>query len=49
MEQLQGVQREDKFIIMTYCELEEEAKVVFVNEDNTIKEVGNYEKHGQTR
>ncbi|WP_346940656.1 aspartate 1-decarboxylase [uncultured Clostridium sp.] len=49
------VQKGDKVIIMAYCELEEEEarihkpKVVFVNEDNTIKEVGNYEKHGQIK
>jgi len=49
------VQKGDKVIIMAYCELDEEEvkmykpKVVFVNEDNTVKEVGNYEKHGQIK
>jgi aspartate 1-decarboxylase len=47
------VQKGDKIIIMCYCQLDaEEAKehkpkVVFVNEDNSISKVGNYEKHGQ--
>ena len=45
----------DKIIIMSYCQLnEEEAKlhkprVVFVNEENAITEVTNYEKHGEIR
>ena len=40
---------------MSYCQLnEEEAKlhkprVVFVNEENAITEVTNYEKHGEIR
>ncbi|MCI6691745.1 MULTISPECIES: aspartate 1-decarboxylase [unclassified Clostridium] len=49
------VQVGDKIIIMSYCQLnEEEAKlhkprVVFVNEENAITEVTNYEKHGEIR
>lgn len=49
------VQKGDKVIIMAYCQLEEEEvkthkpKVVFVNGDNTIKEVGNYENHGEIK
>ena len=49
------VQVGDKIIIMSYCQLnEEEAKlhkprVVFVNEENEITEVTNYEKHGEIR
>lgn len=49
------VQVGDKIIIMSYCKLnEEEAKlhkprVVFVNEENAITEVTNYEKHGEIR
>ena len=45
----------DKVIIMAYCQMEEvEAKsfrptVVFVNEDNSIKEVTNYEHHGEIK
>ncbi|MGL4741718.1 MAG: aspartate 1-decarboxylase [Sarcina sp.] len=47
------VQVGDKIILMAYCELEaEEAKshkprVVFVDEENKINRVTNYEKHGQ--
>lgn len=43
----------DKIIIMAYVSLTpEEAKshkpkVVFVNEDNSVKSVSNYEKHGR--
>ncbi|MCC8098071.1 MAG: aspartate 1-decarboxylase [Eubacterium sp.] len=43
----------DKIIIMAYVSLTpEEAKshkpkVVFVNDDNTVKSVSNYEKHGR--
>lgn len=46
-------QKGDKIIIMCYCQLEtEEAKnhkpkVVFVDENNSILKVGNYEKHVQ--
>ncbi|MCR4943624.1 MAG: aspartate 1-decarboxylase [Clostridium sp.] len=42
----------DKVIIMAYCEVDNEEakelkpKVVFVEEDNSIKEVTRYEKHG---
>ncbi|MFJ7184004.1 aspartate 1-decarboxylase [Lysinibacillus xylanilyticus] len=49
------VQKGDKVIIMAYCQLNEveasayKPKVVFVNEDNSIKEVGNYEKHGEIK
>ena len=49
------VQVGDKIIIMSYCEMDnEEAKahkpaVVFVDEDNKIEEITNYEKHGQLR
>ncbi|HCW03233.1 MAG TPA: aspartate 1-decarboxylase [Clostridium sp.] len=48
-------QEGDKIIIMAYCQMEtketEDHKptVVFVNEDNSIKEVGHYEKHGKVR
>ncbi len=47
------VQVQDHVIIMSYCEMTpEEAcshkpKVVFVDEENQIKRVSNYEKHGQ--
>ena len=47
------VQVHDHIIIMSYCELEpDEAKthkphVVFVDEENKIKSVARYEKHGQ--
>lgn len=47
------VQTGDHIIIMCYCDMTpEEAKshkpkVVFVDEDNHIKRVTNYEKHGQ--
>ena len=43
----------DKVILMSYAQMtEEEAKthkpkVVFVNEDNSINRITNYEKHGQ--
>lgn len=46
------VQPQDKIIIMCYCELdyeeyrEHKPKVVFVNEDNSIAEITNYEKPG---
>lgn len=45
----------DKIIIMAYCQMEEkEAKsyepiVVFVDENNKIKEITNYELHGQIK
>ena len=47
------VQVHDHIIIMSYCELEPgEAKdhkphVVFVDEENKIKSIARYEKHGQ--
>lgn len=47
------VQVGDKIILMAYCELdveelkEHKPKVVFVNEENKIIKITNYEKHGQ--
>lgn len=47
------VQPNDKIIIMCYCDMdEEEAKahkpnVVFVDDENKISRITNYEKHGQ--
>ena len=47
------VQTGDHIIIMSYCDMTpEEAqvhkpKVVFVDEENKIRRVTNYEKHGQ--
>ncbi|NLY09444.1 MAG: aspartate 1-decarboxylase [Tissierellia bacterium] len=49
------VQPGDKVIIMAYCDMDasearnHSPKVVFVNDDNSVKEVGNYEKHGQIK
>ena len=49
------VQTGDKIIIMAYCNMDaEEAKthkptVVFVDEDNKIKQISEYEKHGQIK
>ncbi len=49
------VQKGDKIIIMAYCSLtQEEAKshkptVVFVDDDNKIKQISQYEKHGQIK
>ena len=49
------VQKGDKIIIMAYCNMDaEEAKthkptVVFVDEDNKIKQISEYEKHGQIK
>lgn len=49
------VQPNDKIIIMCYCEMDKEEyenhkpQVVFVNEDNSIKEITNYERHGEIR
>ena len=43
----------DHVIIMAYCQMdtneakEHKPKVVFVDEDNHISRVSNYEKHGQ--
>ena len=47
------VQVNDKIIIMTYCEMDQEEaaahkpKVVFVDEENKVSRITNYEKHGQ--
>lgn len=47
------VQKGDKVIIMSYCNLSiDEAKnfnptVLFVNENNSISEITNYERHGE--
>ena len=47
------VQVGDHVIIMAYCQIdtneakEHKPKVVFVDEDNHISRVSNYEKHGQ--
>ena len=47
------VQPNDKIIIMCYCDMDEEEakahkpKVVFVDDDNHIARVTNYEKHGK--
>ena len=47
------VQVGDQVIIMAYCQMdtneakEHKPKVVFVDEDNHISRVSNYEKHGQ--
>ena len=49
------VQPGDKIIIMTYCLInQEEAKkfkptVVFIDETNNIKEITQYEKHGEIK
>ncbi|MEG2353150.1 MAG: aspartate 1-decarboxylase [Clostridium sp.] len=49
------VQPNDKIIIMSYADMElEEAKiykptVVFVNPDNSIKEICHYEQHGEVK
>ena len=49
------VQPGDKIIIMTYCQInEDEAKkfkptVVFVNENNNVKEITQYERHGEIK
>ncbi|MGG5461545.1 aspartate 1-decarboxylase [Clostridium sp. B9] len=49
------VQVGDKIILMSYCTLEnEEAKnhkpqVVFVDENNKISRISNYEKHGELK
>lgn len=49
------VQKGDKIIIMAYCSVTpEEAQthkptVVFVDEDNKIKQISAYEKHGQIK
>ena len=47
------VQVGDKIILMAYCDLDEEEikehkpKVVFVNEENKVDRITNYEKHGK--
>ena len=47
------VQPNDKIIIMCYCDMDEEdakahkPKVVFVDDENKISRITNYEKHGQ--
>ena len=47
------VREKDHIIIMSYCDMtpeeakEHKPKVVFVDENNHIKCVSNYEKHGQ--
>lgn len=47
------VQPNDKIIIMCYCDMDEEEakahkpKVVFVDYENKISRITNYEKHGQ--
>ena len=47
------VQPNDKIIIMCYCDMDEEEakahkpKVVFVDDENKISIITNYEKHGQ--
>ena len=47
------VQPNDKIIIMCYCDMDEEEakahkpKVVFVDDENKISRISNYEKHGQ--
>ena len=47
------VQVGDKIIFMAYCDLDEEEikehkpKVVFVNEENKVDRITNYEKHGK--
>ena len=47
------VQPNDKIIIMCYCDMDEEEakahkpKVVFVDDENKISRITNYENHGQ--
>ncbi len=49
------VQPGDKIILMTYCQMDkDEAKthkpvVVFVDDDNTVIEITDYEKHGEIK
>lgn len=49
------VQSGDKIIIMSYCVLNENEaktfnpKVIFVNDDNSIKKITNYETHGEIK
>ncbi len=48
-------QKGDTVIIMSYCDItpadapEHKPTVVFVNDDNSVKEVGHYEKHGEIK
>ena len=45
----------DRIIIMAFCHMSQEKaidyapKVVFVDENNTIREIMNYEKHGEIK
>ncbi|MBZ4682906.1 MAG: aspartate 1-decarboxylase [Fusobacteriaceae bacterium] len=47
------VQKNDKIIIMAYCQLDanevktHKPKVLFVDDDNKITKISNYEKHGK--
>lgn len=47
------VQVGDKIILMAYCDIDEEEakshkpKVVFVDEENKVNRITNYEKHGE--
>ncbi|TDT68611.1 L-aspartate 1-decarboxylase [Hypnocyclicus thermotrophus] len=47
------VQKNDKIIIMAYCQLDSEEvenhkpKVIFVDDNNKITKISNYEKHGR--
>lgn len=47
------VQVGDKIILMSYCEMDREEaidhkpRVVFVDEENRVKRITSYEKHGQ--
>lgn len=49
------VQPGDKVILMTYCQIDEvEAKthkptVVFIDDDNSIMEITDYERHGEIK
>ena len=45
----------DKVIIMAYCQLDQKElesfkpTVLFVNEDNSVKEITSYERHGEVK
>lgn len=49
------VQPGDKIIIMAYCQMDEKEAleykptVLFVNDDNSIKEITHYERHGEIK
>lgn len=49
------VQKGDKIIIMAYAQMDEKEAltctptVVFVNEDNKVQEITNYESHGEIK